>query len=88
MAWDPIEDHRCEPLLQLHGDPGDEVGGGLPLLLTSVACEGGAKFLQLLHGGLVPASSGLGHDGDEGNSLLVAEVSCHPHLVLEACVMA
>ena len=49
MAWDPIEDHRCEPLLQLHGDPGDEMGSGLPFLLTGVACEGGAKFLQLLH---------------------------------------
>ena len=68
--------------MQLHRDPGYEVGNGLPLLLPCVACEGGAKFLQLLDGDLVPASSGLGHDGDEGNSLLVAEVSCHPHLVL------
>ena len=56
VAWDPVEDHRWEPLLQLHRDPGDEVGNSLPLLLTSVACEGGAKFLQLLDGDLVPAS--------------------------------
>ena len=72
MAWDPVEDHRREPLLQLHGDPGDEVGDGLFLRLASVPCKGGAKFLQLLHGDLVPAPSGLGHEGDEGDPLLVA----------------
>ena len=55
MTWYPVEDHRGEPLLQVHGYPIEEVGNGLPLLLSSVSNNGGATLLQVLHGGLVPA---------------------------------
>ena len=41
-----------------------------------------AKLPELLHGHLVPTTHGLRHNRDEGDTLLVAEIGCHPHLVV------
>ena len=83
MTGDPVQEEGGEPLLKKDGGTGEEVADGFSFLLPSVSRQCRAQFPQLLQGNLVPATHGLGHHRDKGDTLLVAKLSCHPHLVVE-----
>ena len=85
VARYPVEQESREPLLEEDRGSGVQVADSLPLLLPGVPRQSRAQLLELLQGHLVPAAHGLGDDRDEGDPLLVAELSCHSHLVVE-CV--
>ena len=80
MIRDPVEEESCRTPLEENRAAGDEVADHSGLLLTSVACKRRANFLDLhdCHG--VPPAQTLRNDGDEGQALSLALLSCPPHL--------
>ena len=75
MAGDPVDDEGLQTLGQVEGHPGDEMGGGEPLVLAGV--EG--------HGPPQPPWCGGGHrgtppQGDAGEALPPTELAGFGHL--------
>ena len=80
MIRDPVEEESCRTPLEENRAAGDEVADHSGLLLTSVARKCRANFFDLhdCHG--VPPAQTLRNDGDEGQALSLALLSCPPHL--------